>query len=88
MSDIKQRFFQDDYLEQMPRKEQDRLQVFDVMIQYFKFDRTYTEQEVNKVLRDVCGDFALMRRYLVTYGYLARNDNGSAYIRVAEKSDT
>lgn len=47
----------------------------------FEHDRTYTEPEVNFVLMDghTFADWALLRRSLVDWRFLARDDNGRAY---------
>lgn len=45
----------------------------------FESGRTYTEREVNEILKAIWDDFATMRRYLVEYGYLDRAADGSSY---------
>lgn len=50
----------------------------------FALGRRYSEQEVNGILKPIYGDFALVRRYLVEYGFLKRTRDCAAYWREAE----
>lgn len=79
MSEIKEKFFRGGKLIQIPKKEKMKLQLFDVLIQSFDRKREYREQEVNEILQAVYPDYAVLRRYLVDYGYLRRTDDGSEY---------
>lgn len=45
---------------------------------------TFTEKEVNAFLAEIYDDFAILRRYLVDYGYLSRDQYGLEY-RIEEK---
>ncbi|WP_223291212.1 DUF2087 domain-containing protein [Streptomyces avicenniae] len=47
----------------------------------FEPGRTYTEREVNDVIRTVHDDTAALRRYLVDDGLLTRSPDGTAYHR-------
>jgi hypothetical protein len=51
---------------------------------FFDPGRTYTEPEVNALLREVHDDHAALRRYLVDSGLLRRDDAGRTYRRAAE----
>ncbi|HEP1834158.1 TPA: DUF2087 domain-containing protein [Streptococcus suis] len=45
---------------------------------------TFTEKEVNAFLAEVYDDYAILRRYMVDYGYLSRDQYGLEY-RIEEK---
>jgi hypothetical protein len=45
----------------------------------FDMQRTYTEKEINQILKPVYPDYAMLRRALVDYGWLERKPDGSLY---------
>jgi hypothetical protein len=49
------------------------------VIKAFELDVYYSEREVNEVLKEFHPDTAILRRYLVDYGFLARERDGSRY---------
>lgn len=69
----------DGRLEKFPLKEKARLAVIDHISSLFRSDRTYTEREVDAILKPVVADHTKARRYLVDYRYLHRKPDGSAY---------
>ncbi|TGE38930.1 DUF2087 domain-containing protein [Desulfosporosinus fructosivorans] len=60
-------------------KEKNKLVVLQVIVKRFQDGRTYTEKEVNQILKVVYHDFATLRRYLIEYGFLDRTPDGSQY---------
>lgn len=56
--------------------------VLDYLVKNFEFDRTYTEREVNIIIKRFNEDSAGLRRDLVDAGMLARESDGSKYWRV------
>ncbi len=62
-----------------PGKEKKRLAILRHIVKYFDPAATYTEKEVNAVLKRFYDDYALLRRYLVDYGFLDRTVDGSKY---------
>lgn len=44
----------------------------------------FTEKEVNAFLAEIYDDYAILRRYLVDYGYLSRDQYGLEYRRRKE----
>ncbi|MBK6795115.1 MAG: DUF2087 domain-containing protein [Anaerolineales bacterium] len=56
--------------------------ILDYLLQNFEFDRTYTEREVNIIIKRFNEDSAGLRRDLVDAGMLARESDGSKYWRV------
>lgn len=67
------------HLRVFPKKESRRLKVLKVISQVFDYDVSYTEKEVNDLLRPVYDDFVLLRRYLVDYSLLERTNSGLIY---------
>ncbi|MCQ3936365.1 MAG: hypothetical protein DPW18_04885 [Chloroflexi bacterium] len=57
--------------------------VLDYLIRNFEFDQTYSEREVNAIIKRFHRDTAGLRRDLVDAGLLARESDGSKYWRVA-----
>jgi hypothetical protein len=66
------RFFRGDRLEVIPRREADRAAVLGFIAQRFEVAREYREDEVNSLLLSAYDDTAMLRRYLVDAGFLAR----------------
>ncbi len=58
--------------------------ILNYLVEFFEFDKNYTEKEVNTILRRFNEDTAGLRRDLVDAGMLARESNGSRYWRVKE----
>jgi predicted transcriptional regulator len=58
----------------------------DVVLRYladkFKFEREYSEKEVNEIIAAYNEDISGLRRDLISTGYLDRERDGSAYWRV------
>lgn len=79
MTEIKDRFFKDGKLVQIPKKEKMKVGLFDELIKAFERHREYKEKEVNGILKEIYPDYALLRRYLVDYQYLRRAADGSRY---------
>lgn len=79
MTNIKDRFFKDGKLVQIPKKEKVKLQLFDELIKAFDRNHVYKEKEVNGILKETYPDYAVLRRYLVDYQYFQRTDDGSQY---------
>lgn len=80
--DIESKFFPDGIdgpLMKFPRKEKQKLATLRVLIQRFEKGKTYTEKEINHVLKNAYEDFVTLRRYLIEYGFLDRQNDGSAY---------
>lgn len=63
----------------IPSKEKKKLIILQQIIERFVQGRSYSEQEVNVVLKGVHEDYVSLRRHLIEYGFMKRNDDGSAY---------
>lgn len=79
MSSIKERFFKNNKLERIPKKEKDKIELFNLIIDKFDKDIEYTETEINDVLKELYLDYAILRRYMVDYKYLSRDRYGKRY---------
>lgn len=64
----------------IPRKQKRKLAVLEHIAAYFQSGITYQEKEVNELLRRFSeDDYVTLRRYLIDFGYLARDNNTSEY---------
>jgi DNA-binding CsgD family transcriptional regulator len=62
-------------------KEKKKIVILHRLAEEFEPGRQYTEKEVNRILGSVDEDYAMLRRYLVEYGYLGRTRDCSRYWR-------
>ncbi|HGH0881396.1 TPA: DUF2087 domain-containing protein, partial [Staphylococcus pseudintermedius] len=86
MNDIKKRFFKNNKIQTIPRKESDKIALFKFLLTDFDKTKEYTEMEVNAVLRKYYKDYAILRRYLVDYSLLKRDIEGKCYKVVEEQN--
>ena len=65
-------------------KAEKRMIALEWMAGHFESDRTYSEKEVNAILKSLHGfnDHAFLRRELVDRGYLSRKQDGTEYRRL------
>ncbi|WP_080844133.1 DUF2087 domain-containing protein [Cytobacillus gottheilii] len=66
-------------LASFPPKEKQRLIILRAAAERISSEKKYDEKEMNTVLAGVFDDYVLLRRYLIEYGFLAREKDGSAY---------
>ncbi|WP_449538739.1 DUF2087 domain-containing protein [Ferdinandcohnia sp. Marseille-Q9671] len=66
-------------LTKFPPKEKQRLIVLREVTKCFESNNTYTEKEINQILENMYDDYVLIRRYLISYGFLERLPDGSQY---------
>lgn len=66
-------------LKEFPKKEKRKVAILKHIIKRFDPDRTYTEKEVNAILKEVFDDYVTLRRYLIDYGFMERYADGSGY---------
>ncbi len=66
-------FFTGDRLEKIPAQRKRRVIVLQHILTRFDPDRTYSEREVNHILRPIHEDVATLRRELVDYGFMERD---------------
>ncbi|WHY71424.1 DUF2087 domain-containing protein [Fictibacillus enclensis] len=66
-------------LKTFPAKEKQKLVVLREISTLFHPKETYSEKDVNEVLKSVYHDFVTLRRYMIEYGFLDRKPDGSSY---------
>lgn len=71
-------------LRTFPAREGKRKELLPRFASLFEPNREYTEKEVKKIIKPIYEDDATIRRYLVDYGYLIRNSDGSKYFKNCE----
>lgn len=73
----------------LPKKREARLAVLAYIADKFSYDTDYTERQVNEICDrwHTFGDFYLVRRELIDYGYMAREANGSKYWRTEKPEE-
>ncbi len=76
---IRKFFAQDGKLTRFPRREKDKIIVLMEISKVFKSNLTYSEREVNELLKEYYEDYVLLRRYLIEYGFISRKADGSSY---------
>jgi hypothetical protein len=74
----------DGTLKQLPQEGRKMGIVLHYILEAFPPDATFTEKEVNAILRRFHVDTATLRRNLIDYGLMAREGNGSKYWRLSE----
>ena len=67
-------FFEDGRLKQIPAQRKKRVIVLQHLLTRFEVGRTYTERDVNELLRQAHEDVATLRRELVDYGFMTRTN--------------
>lgn len=66
-------------LRKFPLKEKQKLVVLSEIVKHLNRERTYGEKDLSQALMAFYDDYALIRRYLIEYGFLDRKPNGSEY---------
>jgi hypothetical protein len=72
----------DGTIKQIPQEGKKLLIILNYVLDAFAFDATYTEKEVNTILRRFHVDTASLRRAFIDQGMLRRESDGSKYWRV------
>jgi len=66
-------------LKEVSMREKSRIVVLEQLAGRFQKDKTYSEKEVNEILKKVSPDYVTLRRYLIEYGFMERKKDGSEY---------
>ncbi|MNI93759.1 hypothetical protein D3C73_1517580 [compost metagenome] len=66
-------------LSEFPKKQKRKAAILRQLIKRFETGRQYTEKEVNAILKEASSDYVTLRRYLIDYGLLDREPDGSTY---------
>ncbi|WKZ46189.1 MAG: DUF2087 domain-containing protein [Anaerolineales bacterium] len=72
----------DGTIKQIPLEDKKLVVILNYVLPAFALDATYTEKEVNTLLRRFHTDTATLRRAFIDQGLLARESDGSKYWRV------
>lgn len=76
---ILKNYIVNDKIIKIPRAEKKKMVILKYLSQKFQKNKRYTEKEVNEIIKSIHEDYAALRRYLIQYGFMDREDNGSAY---------
>lgn len=60
-------------------KEKKKVVILGKLTELFEPGRTYSEKEINELLKPVYDDYIILRRYLVMYGFMRRDNDGTNY---------
>lgn len=60
-------------------KEKSKLAVLRHVTRRFKAGKSYSEKEINEILKSVYDDYVMIRRYLIEYGFIDRTPDGKKY---------
>lgn len=63
----------------IPSKEKKKLIVLAHILKRFEKQKKYSEAEVNTILKTVHSDYVSLRRHLIEYGFMDRENSGSSY---------
>ncbi len=66
-------------LKNFSAKEKKKVVILTKIAEQFESGRSYTEKEVNQILRPIYEDYTTVRRYLIMYGFMERAKDGSSY---------
>lgn len=66
-------------LDVFPSKEKRKLIVLENIVNHFNLERIYSEKEVNEILKPIYTDFAIIRRSLIDYDFMERNQDCTEY---------
>ena len=75
-------------IKQLPVPNRTKMPVLAYLAEKFEEDRIYTEKEINMIIDEwhTFGDYFILRRLLVDYGFLARRADGSAYWTIQQET--
>ena len=62
-----------------PKREKHKIVVLRAMTKRLDDAKQYTEKELNEIIQPIYEDYVQIRRYLIEYGFMDRQDDGSAY---------
>ena len=88
MEEVKIKYFKNDKLMMIPKKEKHKLLVLQIVLEMLKAKSLeFTEKELNEAIKEIYPDYSLIRRYLVDYKFLERDNYGRMYKIVGEKDE-
>ena len=88
MEEVKIKYFKNNKLMMIPKKEKNKLLVLQIVLEMLKEKSLeFTEKELNEEIKEIYPDYSLIRRYLVDYKFLERDNYGRMYKIVGEKDE-
>jgi DNA-binding transcriptional ArsR family regulator len=91
-ADLRRFMDHENLLTAFPTRRRDQLAVLQYLADLFDDDRSYTEKEVNEIIRSRLNprydDFATLRRELYNVQFLGREKDGSRYWRIRRPDET
>jgi hypothetical protein len=66
-------------LKSYPAKEKKKIIILEEIAKNFSKGKTYSEKEVNRILKRIYEDYATIRRALIEYGFIERTNDCSSY---------
>lgn len=88
MEEVKIKYFKNDKLMMIPKKEKNKILVLQIVLEMLKAKSLeFTEKELNEAIKEIYSDYSLIRRYLVDYKFLERDNYGRIYKIVGEKDE-
>ena len=88
MEEVKIKYFKNDKLMMIPKKEKNKLLVLQIVLEMLKAKSLeFTEKELNEAIKEIYPDYSLIRRYLVDYKFLERDNYGKMYKIVGKKDE-
>ena len=88
MEEVKIKYFKNDKLMMIPKKEKNKIPVLQIVLEMLKEKSLeFTEKELNEAINEIYSDYSLIRRYLVDYKFLERDNYGRMYKIVEEKDE-
>ena len=88
MEEVKIKYFKNNKLMMIPKKEKNKLLVLQIVLEMLKEKSLeFTEKELNEAIKEIYSDYSLIRRYLVDYKFLERDNYGRIYKIVGEKDE-
>lgn len=88
MEEVKIKYFKNDKLMMIPKKEKNKLLVLQIVLEMLKAKSLeFTEKELNEAIKEIYPDYSLIRRYLVDYKFLERDNYGKMYKIVGGKDE-
>ena len=76
------KYFKNEKLLMIPKKQAAKLEVFAFFYDLFEMEKSYSEQEVNELIKPYYDDYAIIRRYLVDYKFIERDKFGKMYTKM------
>ena len=88
MEEPRIKYFKNNKLMTIPKKEKNKIPVLQIVLEMLK-ERSFefTEKELNEAIKEIYPDYSLIRRYLVDYKFLERDNYGRIYKIVGERDE-